>query len=81
VIVETLGLPLAVFVHPASEHDSQTGPSVLKQLPEKSPRLKRIFADGGCKGLRDELLQGCFQLPSIVEPKEANPGFDSLSKR
>jgi putative transposase len=32
VIVDTLGLLLAVVVHPANEHDSQTAPSVLKQL-------------------------------------------------
>ena len=32
VIVDTLGLLLAVVVHPANEADSQKAPSVLKQL-------------------------------------------------
>ena len=45
VIVDTLGLLLAVVVHPANENDAQSAPSVLKQLLGKVPRLRVIFAD------------------------------------
>jgi len=82
VVVDTLGLLLAVVVHPANEHDSQTAPSVLKQLLGKVPRLKVIFADDGYKGLPGGLVWRCFHwLLSIVEPEEEGSGFDPLSKR
>jgi putative transposase len=35
VIVDTLGLLLAVFVHPANEHDKQMAPPVLNRLLRK----------------------------------------------
>ena len=60
VIVDTLGLLLAVLVHPANEDDAQSAPPVLKQLLGKVPRLKVIFADKGYKGLPGGLLWRCF---------------------
>jgi putative transposase len=82
VIVDTLGLLLAVVVHPANEHDSQTAPSVLKQLLGKVPRLKVIFADSAYEGLPGGLVWRCFHwLLSVVKPKEGTEGFDPLPKR
>jgi putative transposase len=82
VIVDTLGLLLAVVVHPANEHDSQAAPSVLKQLLGKVPRLKVIFADSGYEGLPGGLVWRCFHwLLSIVEPEEDEAGFTPLPKR
>jgi putative transposase len=82
VIVDTLGLLLAVVVHPANEHDSQTAPSVLKQLLGKVPRLKVIFADSAYEGLPGGLVWRCFHwLLSVVKPKEESEGFDPLPKR
>ncbi|MCS3937076.1 putative transposase [Salinibacter ruber] len=82
VIVDTLGLLLAVVVHPANENDAQSAPSVLEQLLGKVPRLKVIFADKGYKGLPGGLLWRCFHwLISVVEPDEESSGFDPLPKR
>ena len=55
-IVDTLGLLLAVVVHPANENDGQAAPSVLKRLLGKVPRLKVIFADS---------MQGVFRAGSF----------------
>ena len=82
VIVDTLGLLLAVAVHPANKNDAQSAPSVLKQLFGKVPRLKVIFADGGYKGLPGGLLwRQVHWLISVVEPKENGSGFGPLPKR
>ncbi|MCS3940298.1 putative transposase [Salinibacter ruber] len=82
VIVDTLGLLLAVVVHSANENDAQSAPSVLKQLLGKVPRLKVIFADKGYKGLPGGMLWRCFHwLISVVEPDEDRSGFDPIPKR
>lgn len=82
VIVDTLGLLLAVVVHPANEHDSQSAPSVLKRLLGKVPRLEVIFADSGYEGLPGGLVWRCFRwLIEIVKPQEEDYGFDPLPKR
>ena len=47
VIVDTLGLPMAVAVHEANIHDSKGAPQVIDKLAFKFPRLIKILADGG----------------------------------
>ncbi len=82
VIVDTLGLLLAVVVHSANENDAQSAPSVLGRLLGKVPRLKVIYADGGYEGLPGGLVWRCFHwLISVVEPDEDRSGFDPLPKR
>jgi putative transposase len=82
VIVDTLGLLLAVVVHPANKSDGQAAPPALKQMLGKVPRLKVIFADKGYKGLPGGLLWRCSHWPlSIVESEENTSGFDPLPKR
>ena len=62
--------------------DTQSAPSVLKQLLGKVPRLKVIFADSGYKSLPGGLLWRCFHwLLSVVEPDGDSSGFDPLPKR
>jgi len=51
VIVDTLGLLLAVVVHPANESDGQAAPSALRQMLGKVPHLEVVFADSGYEGL------------------------------
>lgn len=50
IVVDTLGLPMAVAVHEANIHDSKGAPKVIEKLEHKFPRLKKIFADGGYQG-------------------------------
>jgi putative transposase len=46
-LVDTLGLLLIVVVHAASIQDRDGARSVLEQIPERFPRLARVWADGG----------------------------------
>ena len=47
VVVDTLGLPMAVSVHEANIHDNKGAESALSRLAYKFPRLKKIIADSG----------------------------------
>ena len=50
IVVDTLGLPMSVRVHPANVHDSVGAEEVLESMRYKFPGLKRILADGGYRG-------------------------------
>ena len=43
IIVDTLGLPLAVAIHEANLHDSKGAPQVIEKLAYKFPRLVKIL--------------------------------------
>ena len=47
IVVDTLGLLLAVVVHGAEVQDRDGAKLVLEKLRRRFPRLKRIWADGG----------------------------------
>jgi putative transposase len=50
IAVDTLGLLLVVFVHPASWQDRDGACDVLQRLAERLTRLRLIWADGGYAG-------------------------------
>ena len=50
IVVDTLGLPLAVVVHPAHIQDRDGAKLVLAQLQGRFPRLQLIWADGAYSG-------------------------------
>ncbi|MDQ4126861.1 MAG: IS5 family transposase [Actinomycetota bacterium] len=82
-LVDTLGLPLAVYVAPASMQDREVARRLLSGLAPLLPRLKRIWADGAYGG--EDLAtwckrQGGWELE--VVHKEGNAkGFEVLPKR
>ena len=47
IVVDTLGIPMAVAVHEANLHDSKGANKVIGKLEYKFPRLRKILADGG----------------------------------
>ena len=49
-MVDTLGLPMSVRVHPANVHDSVGAEEVFESMRYKFTGLKRILADGGYRG-------------------------------
>lgn len=49
-IVDTLGLVLAVVVHAASVQDRDGGKRVIERMGRRFHRLKLIWADGGYTG-------------------------------
>ena len=55
IVVDTLGLILAIVIHPANIHDSKAAVDVFRALKEKYVSgIIKIFADGGYRG--DELF-------------------------
>lgn len=50
IVVDTLGLLLAVVVHPADIQDRDGAKLVLQRLLGRFPRLKLIWADGAYAG-------------------------------
>ena len=82
IVVDTLGLLLAVLVHPADESDGQKAPHVLKRLVGKVPLLRVIFADQGYEGTPAGLIWRCFGWQwHVVRREEGQRGFVVLTKR
>ena len=50
IVVDTLGLLLAVVVHPADIQDRDGAKLVLSKLLGRFPRLKLVWADGAYTG-------------------------------
>ena len=83
IIVDTLGLPLAVAIHEANLHDSKGAPQVIEKLAYKFPRLVKILADGGYKGKLADWVKKKFGwvLDVVLRPDECPTKFQVLPKR
>jgi putative transposase len=82
-LVDTLGLPLMVYVTPADLHDTQGARRLLAGLTYFVPRLKKIWADAAYRGkeLADWCkAQGDWDL-EVVERAPSVRGFAVLPKR
>jgi putative transposase len=81
-VVDTLGLILAVVVHSADVQDRDGAKLVLQKLRGLYPRLKKIWADGGYAGKLVAWTQsfGGWVL-EIVKRSDAAVGFTVLPKR
>jgi putative transposase len=81
-VVDTLGLILAVVVHAANIQDRDGAKLVLRQLVGRFPRLQLIWADRGYQGLLvDWVAERLDCLLEIVSrPREA-VGFQVLPHR
>src|SRR5215208_3437232 len=82
-LVDTLGLPLSVYVTPADVQDRAGARLLLAGLGPLMPRLKKIWADGAYSG--KELAKWCeeqggWELEVVERDKEAK-GFEVLPKR
>jgi len=60
IIVDTLGLVVALVVHPANIQDRDGGRLLIRQLGTRLRRLKLIFADGGYAGKFVHWTRGWF---------------------
>ena len=84
VVVDMMGLVLAVVVGSANESEGQKAPHVFQKLLGKVPRLEVVFADKGYEGTSSGLVERCFGwLLSIVQREEDgfSGGFESIPKR
>lgn len=82
-LVDTLGLPLSVYVTPANVQDRVGARCLLSGLKPLVPRLEKIWADGAYGGeplkewRKDE---GGWDL-EVVERNPGTEGFEVLTKR
>src|SRR5262249_36357977 len=82
-LVDTLGLPLMVYVTPADMHDTHGARRLLAGLKYFVPRLKKIWADAAYRG--QELAEWCKAQGDwdleVVERTPGVRGFAVLPKR
>ena len=80
-IVDTMGLLVAVVVHAANLQDRDGAKLVLQRLVGRCPRLRLIWADGGYAGQLVEWVQalGGWLLAIVKRPPEG--GFVVLPRR
>jgi len=82
IIVDTMGLLLAVVVHAANVHDSKGAPFVLSELRYRFSRLVKIIADGGYRGELVENTKRTFGwILEIVLRKDDSTKFQVLPQR
>ena len=83
ILVDTLGLLLAVYVTPADLHDGKGARCLLAGLAPLYPRLKKIWADAAYRGQELAgwcLTQGNWNL-EVVERQPGTRGFSILPRR
>jgi len=82
-LVDTLGLPLSIFVTPADMHDQVGARCLLAGLGPLVPRLKKIWADGAYAG--EPLATWCRERGGwdleIVEREAGGHSFSVLPRR
>ncbi len=82
-VVDTLGLILDRWVHPADIQDYDAGKEVLAEIVEYYPRLKKIWADAqfGKNGLPEWTKEETGVELEIVKRAEGTKGFVVQAKR
>ena len=81
-LVDTLGLVLAVVVLTADIQDRDGARTLLDKVQAKLPRLKKIWADGGYAGaLVDWVKSVCGWVLEIVKRRDTGQGFEVLPHR
>lgn len=82
IVVDSLGLILAIYIHTADIQDRDGAKLVLPKLLYKFPRLKVIFADGGYSGqLIDWVGKTYGWLLTIIKRTDTEKVFKVLPKR
>lgn len=83
IVVDTLGLILAVVVHGADQQDNSGACRVLCSLRDKMKRLRVIFADSayGRSGLPAFVKSTLGFVIEVVKRPRGLPGFQLLQKR
>jgi putative transposase len=83
VLVDTLGLLLAVVVTPANVQDYDGAKLVLQTISRKFRRLRTIYADSiyACNGLVAWVYSYCLRFLEIVKRPKGSKGWVRLPKR
>lgn len=75
IAVDTLGLPLAIYVSGASVNDGKAGVELLPILDRTSPNLKLIRADAAYKGTFTEAANYCGYTVEVAQKPPTEKGF------
>ena len=82
VVVDTLGLLVAVVVHAADVQDRDGAKLVLTKARERCPRLQRLWADGNYAGqVVDWVRDTCGWVLAMVKRPADAKGFQVRPKR
>jgi putative transposase len=80
-LVDTLGLILDLWVHPADRSDSAAGQELLVDATERFPRLEIVYADSAYAGLAPDGVSAATVTVEIVKRPAEAAGFVVLPKR
>ena len=81
IVVDTLGLPLAVVVHPADIQDRDGARLVLNRLLGRFPRLQLIWADGARRQIGRVGQDGGRLDPGVGAAPSTATSFQVLPRR
>jgi putative transposase len=83
ILTDTIGLPIAMIVHPANVQDRDGAPTLLKGARRLVPWLPHVFADGGYAGdkLKNALKGHGHWTIEIVKRSDVAKGFVLLPRR
>lgn len=81
IIVDTLGLILAVNIQSASVQDRDGAHSVIENMKENWSRVIKIFADGGYAGKLIEKVKDSFNIELEIIKRDKLHEFKILPKR
>ncbi len=82
IVVDTVGLLLAVAVTPASVQDRDGARIVLKRLPGSAKKLRLLWVDGGYRGKLLEWVDPLFRFQlRVVLRSDDQRGFVILPRR
>ena len=81
-MVDTMGMLLAVVVHPANVQDRDGAKLLINKLTGRFPRLQLIWADGGYAGkLVDWVMSRSGWVVQIVKRPKDSHHFEVLPRR
>lgn len=83
ILTDTIGLPVAMIVHPANVQDRDGAPALLESARRLVPWLRHMFADGGYAGnkLENALTEHGEWTLEIVKRSDRAKGFVLLPRR
>ena len=83
ILTDTIGLPVAMIVHPADVQDRDGAPALLESARSVVPWLRHVFTDGGYAGdkLKDALKDHGDWTIEIIKRSDSAKGFVLLPRR
>lgn len=81
IIVDTLGLILAIVIQSASVQDRDGAPSTIEKMKDRWIRVIKIFADGGYRGQLIDKIKQAFCIDIEIIKRNEISTFKILPKR